>query len=96
MNKYVIAYLSLFDGEILQEVVEANSKLEAAASYLNHDEVYDTFEELQSAIFDQDGFINVLDLNECKRYTTGQGSLNEFRTSANAETKRVATIKQKH
>lgn len=65
MNKYVVAYCNLHAGELLQEVVEANSALEAAKSYLNWEDLEHvrSMDELEALAFDTDAFIHVLELN---------------------------------
>jgi len=67
MNKeYVVAYLSLFDGEIKQEQIYASSPFMAAKSYLGLTKD-DLPEQTLDAIYDYcsntDCFINVLEIN---------------------------------
>lgn len=70
MNKYVIAFLDLSKGELLQEIVEANSALEAGIKYLNwwdepeSGEPPHTLEDFYNEVFNCDSYINVLDLNK--------------------------------
>lgn len=64
MNKYVVAWCNLHTGELKQEIVEAKSALEAGKSYLNWDSLshINTLEMLYEAVFDSDGFLNVLEI----------------------------------
>ena len=58
---FVVAYLSLFDGELKQEVVYAKTELEALNKYLNTS--FLTEEELYQYCADCDSFVNVLNLS---------------------------------
>lgn len=77
MNKYVVAHLSLFDGDLKQEVVEAESTLEAALSYLGFEEdecsEYDSLDDLVEAQFNQDCFLGVLELSNSRTGRSGTG-----------------------
>lgn len=78
MNKYVVAFWSDHTGELLQEIVEANSQHEAACSYLQIDPI--EFPSLTAAIkyaVDSDSMINVLEIKDrnWKKFTTGPGSI---------------------
>lgn len=78
MNKYVVAFLNLSDGEILQEIVESDSAYEAGMSYLHWwdkteegwEERPKTLKELYEQVYNADCYINVLDLN--KALSTGR------------------------
>lgn len=79
MNKYVVGFLSLFDGELKQEIVEANSELEAGVSYLNwwdgeEPEPAD-LEDLYNAVYDNDCYIHILDLAKALKTNRGGTSL---------------------
>jgi hypothetical protein len=77
MKKYVVGYLSLHDGELKQELVEAYSKFEAAMSYLGwtREDIgeAETYEELQETLFNQDSYINVLQLTGYGKKATTSG-----------------------
>lgn len=61
MNQIIIvAYLSLFDGEIQQKLVPAKSGLEAMNKFL--DTSYKTEEEVYQYCSDCDSFISYLEL----------------------------------
>jgi hypothetical protein len=66
MNKFIVAYFNLLEGELKQELVEANSKFEAAVSYLGWTKEdlgqIKTYDELDEAVFNMDAYINVLEL----------------------------------
>jgi hypothetical protein len=71
MNKYVIAYFNSYDGELKQEIVHANSKLEAAFSYLGYEEGdkegINTLEELYQTVWNMDCMLNILEITGNKR-----------------------------
>lgn len=77
MNKYVVAFISLHDGELKQEIVEANTSLEAGISYLNWWESNDDFsppstlDELYAAAYDGDCHIHILDLDKALKTNRG-------------------------
>lgn len=77
MNKYVVAFLSLHDGEIKQEIVEANSALEAGISYLNwwESDPPATLNDLYNAAYNGDCFIHILDLNKALKTNRSGGGL---------------------
>lgn len=80
MNKYVIAFLSLHDGELKQEIVEAKTALEAGISYLNwwENEEFSpptTLDELYMAAYDGDCHIHILDLNKALKTNWGGSGL---------------------
>jgi hypothetical protein len=71
MNTYVVAYLSLYDGELLQAVVDANNKLEAYKSFLANRQGkedaswfldIETVEELENALFDMESYISAIQI----------------------------------
>lgn len=66
MNKYVVAYLSLHERELLLEIVEANSDVEAAKSYLDWEHMEDvtTMQEIQEITANGDVHINVLQIDK--------------------------------
>lgn len=79
MNKYVVAFLSLHDVEIKQEIVGANSPLEAGLSYLNwwENDPPTTLEELHQEVYNGDCYIHILDLNNAlKDNRSGGGGIN--------------------
>jgi len=87
MKKFVVAYLSLHDGELVQEIVEANSALEAGLSYLNwwdeHEEdvravIPKTLEDLYNEVYNGDCFINVLELKHERTGRPGGGLQNQI------------------
>lgn len=67
MNKYVVAYYSDFEGEILQEVVEAETKLDAMKSYLELDDSFDTIESVENMLSNSDSTISILQINNLPR-----------------------------
>lgn len=78
MNKYVIAFLSLHEGELKQEIVEAKTALEAGLSYLNWWEELDpptTLEDLYNEAFNGDCHIHILDLAKALKTNWGGGGL---------------------
>lgn len=65
MKKFVIAYVNLYDNELLQEIVEAEDAFHAALSYLQYqkqDTEATTLEELQEELWNSEEQINVLEL----------------------------------
>lgn len=72
MNKYVVAFLDLSEGEIKQQIVEGESAYMAAMTYLHWwdrteegwEDRPQTLEELYEAVFNNDCHINVLELPE--------------------------------
>jgi hypothetical protein len=81
MNKYVVAFLSFHNNEILMEVIKATSKLEAAISYLTEFTEWSDLDEhknissLQEYLFDGDCLIEVLDLSKALKTNWGGGGL---------------------
>lgn len=75
MNKYVVGFLSLHEGRLVQEIVEANSALEAGISYLNWWEEREakptTLVELYNIAYDGDCYINILDLDKALKTNRG-------------------------
>lgn len=70
MNKYVIGFLSLHDGELKLEQVEANSMYEAMKSYLDveDDDLYSAdIKGIYEYCSNTDCFIDVLQLNNVSR-----------------------------
>ena len=73
MKKFVIAYMTFFDNELKQEIVEAEDALQAALSYLGNvgdsDDLYTdctTLAALQEELFNGDALINVLEIKASK------------------------------
>lgn len=63
-NKYVVAYLSLFEGNMQIEFVEAETDVEAALDFLKITDhptrvSLPSLEEIDSYVFDQDAYISV-------------------------------------
>jgi hypothetical protein len=75
MNKYVIGYLSLFDGDLLLEEVEANSALEASFKYLEYEEGdkegISSMNDLFDRLCNQDIHFNVIKLNSSRSGRSG-------------------------
>jgi len=73
MNKYVVAIANITKGELLQELVEATSDVEACISYLGWWEMGDKFptsmEEIHDFANNSDCLVSVL---EIKRERTGR------------------------
>lgn len=83
MNKYVVAFLSLYVGELKQEIVEATSAVEAAISYLNwwEDETPPkTMDEVHEIVGDGDSFIHVLDITNIRNSPPGSYNISIART----------------
>lgn len=68
INKYVIAYLSLHEGELKQEIILASSKLEAVKTFLKTQydfsdlSAYSSIEQLEEYSYNCDAFINVIEI----------------------------------
>lgn len=80
MNKYVVAFMSMLDGELKQEVVEANSALEAGLSYLgwweDNDDIYEppnSLNRLYEVAYDSDCYIHILDLSKALKTNRSGG-----------------------
>lgn len=91
MNKYVVAYLSLYDGEIKQEIVQAHTKFDAMASYLGWGEyeLYDcngSLDRLYEIVSDQDAYITVLELKHARAGRPG-GELQPHLTQLDSESR---------
>ncbi len=72
MNKYVVSHFSLMNGELLAEIVEAASKLEAALKYLNLEEVNITTQaELNEYLANVEDWVVVTDISN-NRAGTGR------------------------
>ena len=71
MNKYVIGFLSLFDGELKLEQVEANSKYEAMASYLGFTSEdcasFNSEYAIHEYCSNSDSFISIMELTNVSR-----------------------------
>lgn len=68
MNKYVVGYLSLFEYEVLLEIVEAESRLQAMRSYLNlSEEEFPDEEAVHAYCANTDTSINVIQINNVSR-----------------------------
>ena len=72
MNKYVVAFWSDHTGQLLQEEVEAISRVEAAKKYLNVDFSFETFEDVIEYCVNCDAMISVIriDKKNWKNFTT--------------------------
>lgn len=73
MKKYVVAMWSDHTGELLQELIEANSAFEAVLSYMQWDaEEYNlkTMEDVYKLAANMDAMVNVLDIS--KRFGTNK------------------------
>lgn len=76
MNKYVVGYLSQFDGELLLEEVEANSKLEAMLSYLEVSaEEFSTVEAVYNYAANCDAYIEAIQINKSRSGRPGTFAL---------------------
>lgn len=63
MSKYVVAYISFFDNELKQEVVEASSEVNALLWFISdrtRPDDLDTVEAIQQHMFDCDSAISVI------------------------------------
>ncbi len=71
MNKYIVAYLSMFENELKQVMIEADNEIDAAYQYLaeREDILYDaderrsTLKLLIEDIFNMDGNLSVYKLD---------------------------------
>lgn len=73
MNKYVVSYFSLMKGELLAEIVEGNSKLDAALKYLDLEDSAEvhTQEELDEYLGHVEDWLVVTDITH-KRARAGR------------------------
>lgn len=73
MNKYVVAYWREYTGVLLQEIVEANSRLEAVVSFMGW-ELYDleNMDEAYRFANDLDSAISVIQINHTKYRPTNE------------------------
>lgn len=84
MNKYVVGYLSLFVNEVYLEIVEAETKLAAALTYLRDsttwdvDEKMESLEDLKNFCFNGDCAINVIQINDSRSGRSGSGLQNQI------------------
>jgi len=67
-NKYCIAFLSLHDGELTQEIVEADSEVSACRKVLELDKFKDCdnirdMDAIYDYVANSDSYINCLKLN---------------------------------
>lgn len=64
MNKYIVAFISFHDNELTQELIEADSEVEAVKIKLGETLYGDetTLEELKSLAFDCEAMISVYKL----------------------------------
>lgn len=70
MNKYVVAFLSMHDGELLQEIVEAESKYAACKSYLDINDAdldLPNMECIYNYAANTDCWISVIQINNLPR-----------------------------
>jgi hypothetical protein len=76
MNKYVVAYFQYSNSELTQELVSANSKLEAAKSYLQDFSNYTSLTDMQNQLSDSGaGELNVLELKAEKQRAFSLGAI---------------------
>jgi len=74
MNKYVVGYLSLFENEVLLEIVEAKSRLQAMRSYLDlSEEEFPDEEAVHAYCANTDASINALQINKPRSGRSGNG-----------------------
>ena len=72
MNKYIVAYLSSFDGNLTQKLVEGTSKRDAALRYLEQEQdvMFDecdllemeSYDALLECCFNMDSHISVYEI----------------------------------
>jgi hypothetical protein len=81
MNKFVIALANLNQGDLVQELVEASSDVEACISHLNwwadEDEKPTTMDEIHDMAVNSDCWISVLELNHERTSRSGSGLQNQ-------------------
>jgi hypothetical protein len=78
MNKYVVAFWSDHTGELLQEIVEANSQHEAACKYLQIDPIeFPSLVDTINYAVNGDSMINVLEIKDrnWRKFATDPGSI---------------------
>ena len=71
MSKYIVAYLSLFDNQLKQVLVEATNEVSAAYKYLaqyedilfEDHELHNNMEDVSEQLFNMDSNISVYTLN---------------------------------
>ena len=71
MNKYIVAYLSLFDNKLKQVLVEAKDEVSAVYKYLAEQEdilfedyeLHNNMEDVSEQLFNMDSNISVYTLN---------------------------------
>lgn len=78
MNTYVVAYWNDHTGELLQEIVEANSKVEAVKSYMQWDDEY--IQDMDTAVnyaANCDSMVSVIEIKPTftKRFSPDTGNL---------------------
>ena len=74
MNKYVVGYLSPFEYEVLLEIVEAESRLQAMRSYLDlSEEEFPDEEAVHAYCANTDASINALQINKPRSGRSGNG-----------------------
>ena len=67
MNRYVVAYWNDHTGELLQEIVGANSKVEALKSYMQWDD--ESIQDMNTAMqyaANMDAMVNVIEITITK------------------------------
>ncbi len=68
MNKYVVAVYHYMTGELVQEIVDANTKLEAAKSYLQDHDEYTSLQAMKNHYDDNElAAINVIQINKSEK-----------------------------
>lgn len=74
MNKYVVGYLSFFENNVLLEIVEAESKLQALQSYLGlSEEEFPSEDSVHDYCAGTDSSINALQINKPRSGRSGNG-----------------------
>jgi len=83
MNKYVVAYWSDHTGELLQELVEANTPVDAVKSYMQWEDTgLTTMEALTSLAADCGSMVSVLDVTpkHTRRFEPALPNMAAYRT----------------
>lgn len=78
LKKFVVAFLSLHDGSIKQEIVEAKDEVAAIKSYLNWGDIAfpedATLQDIYETVYNSDCYISVMDLDkELRARRSGSG-----------------------
>lgn len=78
LKTFVVAFASLHEGDIKQEIVEAENEINAIKSYLNWGDIAfpegSTLEDIYEAVYNSECYITVLDLDkELRARRSGSG-----------------------